>query len=73
MEFDPTANYICTSSFDKTIKIYDLNLEKVINTIDKHTDKAVLSKWHPFYPFILSTSADKTARLYITKDFLETY
>ncbi len=29
-----------------------------------------MCKWHPFYPFILSTSADSTARIFAPKKFL---
>lgn len=70
VEFDPTAQFLVSSSFDKTVAIYDLLERKQVNKIQTHTDRSVLSKFHPFYPFILSTSADCTARIYAPKNFL---
>jgi hypothetical protein len=26
--------------------------------------RVVLAKWHPFYPYLLTTSVDKTARVF---------
>jgi len=46
--------------------------QKVEKTkIIHHTDRVVLAKWHPFYPIILSTSADKTARIFAPRKFIE--
>ena len=71
VEFDSSSGLIVTSSFDSTIGIYDLNNEILLNRISSHTDRVVLAKWHPFYPVILSTSADTTARLFAPQKFIE--
>jgi len=71
VEFDSSSGLIVTSSFDATIGIYDLNNERLLNRISSHTDRVVLAKWHPFYPVILSTSADTTARLFAPQKFVE--
>ncbi len=70
VEFDPTGNYIVSSSFDSTICVYDINNRNLINTLKNHTDRVVLSKFHPYYPLILSTSADCTSRLFAPRDFI---
>jgi len=71
VEFDSSSGLIATSSFDATIGIYDLNSERLLNRISNHTDRVVLAKWHPFYPVILSTSADTTARLFAPQQFID--
>jgi len=71
VEFDSSSGLIATSSFDTTIAIYDVNQRMVLNRITNHTDKVVFAKWHPFYPVILSTSADTTARLFAPQKFLQ--
>jgi WD40 repeat protein len=71
VEFDAYSGLIATSSFDSTIAIYDINKRAVKTRITNHTDRVVLAKWHPFYPMILSTSADSTARLFAPSSFME--
>jgi WD40 repeat protein len=46
-EFDYTGKYITSSSFDKSICIYNLDEGKIENTIKNHTDRVVLSMFHP--------------------------
>jgi len=47
------------------LKIYDVeNNFNRIKTLE-HADKVVSVKWHPEVPLLLSTSADKTARVWI--------
>jgi WD40 repeat protein len=79
VEFDPTSRYLATASFDSTITIYDYEQQRLVTTIDNHEDrvhsllkheKVVLCRWHPFYPFILSTSADSTGRIFAPHSFL---
>ncbi|CAD8182857.1 unnamed protein product [Paramecium octaurelia] len=70
VEFDPTGRYICSVSFDSTIALYDWEQQKLITQITDHEDRVVLCKWHPFYPFILSTSADCTGRIFAPHGFL---
>lgn len=42
-----------------------VNLDKVqvVKTL-KHDDKVVSVKWHPYLPLLLSSGADKTARIW---------
>jgi len=72
-EFDPTGNYIISTSFDKTICIYDINEKRILSKLLNHTDRVVLAKFHPFLPFILSTSADFTSRIFAPRDSIQTY
>lgn len=36
----------------------------VVKTLE-HTNKVISVKWHNMYPLLLSTSADKTARIWM--------
>ena len=65
INFSPDGKYLITGSFDHKIKIYDVaNNFEVMGELE-HNDKVVSCKWHPEIPMILSTSADKTARVWI--------
>jgi WD40 repeat protein len=73
VEYDAYSGLIATSSFDSTIGLYDVNEKIIRNRIQNHTDRVVLAKWHPFYPIILSTSADFTARLFAPRKFMDSF
>ena len=65
MSYSADGRYVASAGFDKNIIITDtLNLDNisVIKTLE-HDDKVVSVKWHPFLPLLLSTSADKSARI----------
>ena len=65
INFSPDGKYLITGSFDHEIKIFDVgNNFEVMGELE-HNDKVVSCKWHPEIPMILSTSADKTARVWI--------
>ena len=67
--FSPDGKYLLSGSFDHKIKIYDINNNfNFIGEIE-HGDKVVSCKWHPDIPLIVSTSADKTARVWIPSKF----
>ena len=64
LAFSPDGKFLVSGGFDNKIKIYD-----IINNFNlagelEHNDKVVSVKWHPDLPIIVSTSADKTARLW---------
>ena len=73
VEFDPSGRYFASTSFDNTCKIYDTSTDKVVSTLTAHTDRVVLAKWHPFFPILISTSADSQVKAYASKNFVETY
>ena len=66
-----THKYILVIQWTKNMQIISggplifKNLEKVsvVKTLE-HEDKVVSVKWHPYLPLLLSTSADKTARIW---------
>ncbi|EAS04633.2 WD domain, G-beta repeat protein (macronuclear) [Tetrahymena thermophila SB210] len=73
VEFDPTGNYMISTSFDKSICIYNIEEEKIVTKINNHSDRVVLSKFHPFFPFVLSTSADSTSRVFAPSEFIKNF
>ena len=66
VSFTVDGKYLASAGFDSQVVITDtsdldnLSTVKVLN----HDDKVVSVKWHPFLPLLLSTSADKTARVW---------
>lgn len=58
--------FVASAGYDHQVHISDtVNLEavQVVKTLE-HEDKVVSVKWHPYLPLLLSTSADKTARIW---------
>ena len=67
--FSPDGKYLLSGAFDAKIKIYDVNNNfNYIGELE-HGDKVVSCKWHPEIPLIVSTSADRTARVWIPSKF----
>ena len=69
VNFSPDGKYLLSAGFDGTIKLFDVNDEFKFCGKLEHDDKVVSAKWHPDLPFILSTSADKTAKLWEPKNY----
>ena len=69
VNFSPDGRYLLSAGFDGTIKLFDVNDEFKFCGKLEHDDKVVSAKWHPDLPFILSTSADKTAKLWEPKNY----
>jgi len=44
----------------------DLEHMQTVKELTEHEDKVVSVKWHPYLPMLLSTSADKSARIWLT-------
>lgn len=66
MSYSVDGYFVASASYDSQVHITDtVNLEKVsvVKTLE-HEDKVVSVKWHPSLPLLLSTSADKTARIW---------
>ena len=66
VSYSVDGNFLATAGYDHQIHIADtVNLDKVsiVKTL-QHDDKVVSVKWHPSLPLLLSSSADKTARLW---------
>lgn len=63
VEFSADANWLVSASFDSTIGVMDVN-KGAMRRITDHTDRVVSVRWHPYLPIVLSTSADRTARVF---------
>ena len=67
VNFSQNGKYLLCGGFDHKIRIYDVcNDFNQIKVLD-HEDRVVSCKWHYELPIISSTSADKTARVWIPK------
>jgi WD40 repeat protein len=64
LAFSPDGKFLVSGGFDNKIKIYDIMNNFNLAGELEHNDKVVSVKWHPDLPIIVSTSADKTARLW---------
>lgn len=66
VSFSPDGKYLVSASFDSKIKLFDVEKNyELIGELDGHNDRVVSVRWHPEVPLLISTSADKTARLWI--------
>jgi len=66
VSYNADGKYVASAGYDGKIHICNtVNLEKmkVLKTLH-HEDKVVSVKWHPNKPMLLSSSADKTARVW---------
>jgi WD40 repeat protein len=66
VSFTVDGKYLASAGFDSQIIITDTSDLDNLTTVKslEHDDKVVSVKWHPFLPLLLSTSADKTARIW---------
>ncbi len=56
---------MASAGFDKNINISDtLNEEISVVKVLEHDDRVVSVRWHPYLPLLISTSADKSARIW---------
>ena len=63
VEFSSNGLWLATGSFDSTLGLVDVTKGQVFK-FEPHMDKIVSVRWHPSLPILLSTSADKTARIF---------
>jgi WD40 repeat protein len=66
VSYSVDGNYVASAGYDGAIHISEtINLEKmrVVKTLN-HDDKVVSVKWHPYLPLLLSSGADRTARIW---------
>ena len=69
VSFSPDGKYLISGSYDFKVKIYDVNNNFDLMGELEHTDRVVSCIWHPEIPLIVSTSADKTARVWIPQKY----
>ena len=61
---DPNAANFCSSSADKTVRVWSLTKDTPLATMEGHTDKVNKVAFHPTGNYVGSTSDDKTFRLW---------
>lgn len=66
VSFNVDGKYLASAGFDSQIVVTDTSDLDNLTTVKtlQHDDKVVSVKWHPHLPLLLSTSADKTARIW---------
>jgi WD40 repeat protein len=66
VSFNVDGKYLASAGFDGQIVVTDTSDLDNLTTVKtlQHEDKVVSVKWHPHLPLLLSTSADKTARVW---------
>jgi WD40 repeat protein len=66
VSFNVDGKYLASAGFDSQIVVTDTSDLDNLTTVKtlQHDDKVVSVKWHPHLPLLLSTSADKTVRVW---------
>lgn len=68
IRFSPSAYYLLTCGYDNKIVLTDLQGNLTLSlpsvAVGEHGDKVISARWHPRDFSILTTSADKTAKLW---------
>ncbi|XP_013117603.1 WD repeat-containing protein 47 isoform X2 [Stomoxys calcitrans] len=68
IRFSPSAYYLLTCGYDNKIVLTDLQGNLTLSlpsvVVGEHNDKVISARWHPRDFSILTTSADKTAKLW---------
>jgi hypothetical protein len=65
VKFHPTANNVlATKSFDKMVKIWDIEAQSEIYSYDKHGDVPTSFDWNSNGSLCLTTCKDKTLRIF---------
>ncbi|OMJ91689.1 hypothetical protein SteCoe_5717 [Stentor coeruleus] len=62
LEFSCDTNWLVSCSFDGSLGFVNMKTGKNYK-VEFHDDRVVSIRWHPYLPILLSTSADKTARI----------
>ena len=62
LEFSCDTNWLVSCSFDGSLGFVNMRSGKNYK-IEFHDDRVVSIRWHPYLPILLSTSADRTARV----------
>ena len=63
VEFSSDKKWLTTASFDQSVGLVNLDTGESYR-IKEHTGKVVNARWHPYLPVLLSTSTDRTARIF---------
>ena len=62
--YSEDGKFAASASWDKTVKVWDVNTTRVIYTFQGHTDKVNAIAWHPTLPRLASGSRDGTVKVW---------
>jgi len=62
--FSPCGNFICSSSGDNTVKLWDIDKKECIHTFEGHTETVSSICFSPCGKYLCSGSWDKTIKLW---------
>eukprot|EP00743_Colponemidia_sp_Colp-15_P004540 GILK01004894.1.p1 GENE.GILK01004894.1~~GILK01004894.1.p1 ORF type:complete len:854 (+),score=139.34 GILK01004894.1:105-2666(+) len=65
VDFSANGRWLVTSSFDGTVGVVDVWTRRSATSLQAHQDRVISAKWHPKIPLIISTSADRTVRVWV--------
>ncbi len=63
-QFSPNGKQVVTASSDNTVRIWDVNSGKLLQSLKGHTNKVISAIFSPNGNYILSTSEDRTAKIW---------
>ena len=66
VSYSADGRFVASAGFDKNIVIADTMNENELQVVKclEHDDRVVSVRWHPYLPLLISTSADKSARIW---------
>ena len=68
IKFSPDASKVASASFDKTVKLWDVNSGTLIRTMTGHTEAVVALEFTPDGQQVASTSDDVTIKFWNVND-----